>query len=96
MSDFLTVYTCISQMRKKANWLSEDNWKKISDRKEMKSKINNAKSERLRNTWKKEYIFKERIVKNSFYSLRTGKKIYDRQNRPRSRRSNKEGEQSTL
>ena len=63
MSDFLTVYTCISQMRKKANWISEDSWKKISERKEMKSKIDNAKSERLRNTRKKEYIFKERIVK---------------------------------
>ena len=59
--------------KSRVNWISEKSWSKISERKATKSKINSAKSERLKDVWKGKYTVKDKEVK---YSLRTDNRNY--------------------
>ena len=51
--------------RKSKTWISMDSWKEIEERRKLKKKINDAKSERLRKRWQEEYRKKDKLVKRS-------------------------------
>ena len=65
----LEVYTeaakqVIGKTNKKSKpWISEQTWRKVEERKESKQKLDNAKSERLKERWKEGYDNKNREVK---------------------------------
>ena len=40
-----------------------DSWKEIEERRKLKKKINDAKSEKLRKKWQEEYRKKDKLVK---------------------------------
>ena len=42
-----------------------DSWKEIEERRKLKKKIDDAKSERLRKRWQEEYRKKDKLVKRS-------------------------------
>ena len=51
--------------KKKEEWISNDTWKKIDDRKDIKQKINTTKSERLKDKLRKDYSEKDKEVKRN-------------------------------
>ena len=51
--------------RKSKTWISMNSWKEIEERRKLKKKINDAKSERLRKRWQEEYRKKDKLVKRS-------------------------------
>ena len=51
--------------RKSKTWISMDSWKEREEKRKLKKKINDAKSERLRKRWQEEYRKKDKLVKRS-------------------------------
>ena len=60
-----------NKQRKK--WIRDDTWKKIEDRRQIKAKINNARSERLKEQLQTKYSVKNKEVKKS---ARQDRKVY--------------------
>ena len=58
------------QKRKNKPWISLNSWKKIDERKELKKKVDDAKSARIKERKKTEYSEKEEST--------TGRGIYNR------------------
>ena len=51
--------------RDRKDWISDQTWQKIEDRKKIKAKMNTAKSDRLRDRLKDQYSAKDKEVKKS-------------------------------
>ena len=61
-----TALKVLGRRKKKCqSWISTDSWKNIEERKKLKKKIDDARSERLKNKAQEEYREKDKEVKRS-------------------------------
>lgn len=51
------------RQRERKKWISDDTWTSIQQRKDIKTKLNSTKSERIQTTLRKEYSVKDKEVK---------------------------------
>ena len=53
--------------KKSKPWISEESWRKVDERRNLKEKINSTKSERIKDKWRKEYEAADKKVKKSLW-----------------------------